>query len=183
MRAKIQACATSSPRLSSAMARGTSRTAQRRLAPTARARPKKSAWRTYMRRLRSFWNIGGRSRFEAGTSSAVSACCGDKAGTGSQGASAVSCRFPTRQASPLARHSARPGLRVRLLPFACHLQHRQERLLRDFHAAHALHPTLAFLLLLQQLALARDVAAVALRQHVLAHRRDVLARDHLRPDG
>ena len=37
-------------------------------------------------------------------------------------------------------------------------QHRQERFLRNIHAL------LAFLLLLQQLALARDVAAVARRQ-------------------
>src|SRR4029079_1606421 len=52
------------------------------------------------------------------------------------------------------------------------------------HLAHAdgLHPLLAFLLLLQQLALARDVAAVALRQHVLANRADVLAGNDFRSD-
>src|SRR5918992_1542049 len=62
------------------------------------------------------------------------------------------------------------------------LEHREERLLRHLHAAHLLHALLAFLLLLEQLALARDVAAVALRDHVLAHRLHRLARDDLRPD-
>src|SRR5579863_8130180 len=65
---------------------------------------------------------------------------------------------------------------------AANLEHRQERLLRDLHAAHALHPLLAFLLLLEELAFARDVAAVALRQNILAHRLDGLARDHLVSD-
>src|SRR5690606_4782536 len=50
---------------------------------------------------------------------------------------------------------------------AVHLQHRQEGLLRDLHAADLLHALLAFLLLLQKLLLARDVATVALGQHVL----------------
>src|SRR5262245_49327235 len=49
-------------------------------------------------------------------------------------------------------------------------QHREEGLLRDVHGADPLHPLLAFLLLLEQLALARDVSAVALRDHVLAQR-------------
>ena len=35
------------------------------------------------------------------------------------------------------------------------LEHREERFLRDLDAADALHPLLAFLLLLEQLALAR----------------------------
>src|SRR5438045_887997 len=64
-----------------------------------------------------------------------------------------------------------------------HPQHGQEGLLRDVDAAHALHPLLAFLLLLEQLALAGDVAAVALRDDVLAQRLDRLARDHARADG
>src|SRR5687767_6129054 len=51
-------------------------------------------------------------------------------------------------------------------------QHRHERFLRDLHVAHALHLLLALGLLLQELALARDVAAIALRQHVLPHRPD-----------
>src|SRR5262245_39902965 len=49
------------------------------------------------------------------------------------------------------------------------LQHRQERLLGDFDSADLLHALLAFLLLLEKLALAGDVAAVALGGHVLAH--------------
>src|ERR1700675_2798416 len=58
------------------------------------------------------------------------------------------------------------------------LQHRHEGLLRDLDRSHSLHPFLPFLLLLQELAFARDVAAVALRQDILPHRRDRLARDH-----
>src|SRR4030081_2261096 len=42
-----------------------------------------------------------------------------------------------------------------------------EGLLRNFDPPDGLHPLLAFLLLLQQFALAGDVAAVALRQHLL----------------
>src|SRR5918992_3501159 len=47
-------------------------------------------------------------------------------------------------------------------------QRRQEGLLRDLDAPHLLHPALAGLLLLEQLPLPRDVAAVALGSHVLA---------------
>src|SRR5580704_16143758 len=62
-------------------------------------------------------------------------------------------------------------------------QGRDEGLLRHLDPADDLHPALAFLLPLQQLALAGDVAAVALGEHVLAHRADVLPRDHPRADG
>src|ERR1700736_3648354 len=62
-------------------------------------------------------------------------------------------------------------------------QHRHERFLRDLDRPHALHPLLAFLLLLQQLALAGHVAAVTLCQDVLSLRRDRLPGDHLTPDG
>src|SRR5205085_4227301 len=66
-----------------------------------------------------------------------------------------------------------------LLP---HPQRRNERFLRYAHAAILPHPLLPLLLLLQQLALARRVAAVAFRRHVLAQRRDRLARDDLAAD-
>src|SRR6266581_1273166 len=59
------------------------------------------------------------------------------------------------------------------------LEQGQEGLLGDVHPPDLLHPLLPFLLLLEELALARDVPAVALRQDVLAHRRDVLAGDDL----
>src|SRR5713226_1547193 len=62
------------------------------------------------------------------------------------------------------------------------LEHRHERLLWDLDRAHALQPTLALLLLLQELAFARDITAVALGQHVLAHRRYRLSCDHLSAD-
>src|SRR4051794_6772493 len=57
------------------------------------------------------------------------------------------------------------------------LQDRHERLLRDVHAPHPLHPLLPLLLLLQQLALPRHVAAVALGGHVLADALDRLPGD------
>ena len=66
---------------------------------------------------------------------------------------------------PTSRRSARGGERG------------DERLLGDLDAADHLHPLLALLLLLQQLALAGDVAAVALGEHVLADRADGLAGD------
>ena len=53
---------------------------------------------------------------------------------------------------------------------------------RYLDPADHLHSLLALLLLLQQLALAGDVTAVALGEDVLAHRPDVLAGDHARPD-
>ena len=48
-----------------------------------------------------------------------------------------------------------------------YLQDCEKRFLRNFHRAYLLHPLLAFLLLLEELALAGDVAAVALGEHVL----------------
>src|SRR6266404_5518134 len=63
------------------------------------------------------------------------------------------------------------------------LQDRQEGLLRDLDGPHLLHALLSFFLLLEQLPFARDVAAVALRGHVLAQRADRLAGDYLGPNG
>src|SRR3954451_24224208 len=74
------------------------------------------------------------------------------------------------------------AFRASLVAIAVHLQHRQERLLRDLDRADLLHPLLALLLLLEELLLAADVAAVELRRHVLAHRLDRLAGDHVRAD-
>src|SRR6476620_4103602 len=61
-------------------------------------------------------------------------------------------------------------------------QRGDERLRRDLHGADVLHPLLAGLLLLEQLALAADVTAVALGEDVLADRADRLAGDHARAD-
>ncbi len=52
-----------------------------------------------------------------------------------------------------------------LLP---HPQRRDKSLLRDAHVAVLAHPGLALLLLVEQLLLAADVAAIALGGHVLA---------------
>src|SRR5512138_270968 len=62
------------------------------------------------------------------------------------------------------------------------LEHGEERLLGNLHPADLLHASLPLFLLLEQLPLAGDVAAVALRGDVLAHRLDGLAGDHLRTD-
>src|SRR5436190_672740 len=69
----------------------------------------------------------------------------------------------------------------RLLPLA-DVEHGEERLLRHLDRADLLHPLLPLLLVLEQLALARDVAAVALRDHVLALRLHGLARDDASAD-
>src|SRR5688500_16934899 len=57
------------------------------------------------------------------------------------------------------------------------LEYSEERLLGDLDAADLLHPLLPLLLLLEEFALARDVAAVALRRDVLAHGLDGFAGD------
>src|ERR1043165_683498 len=71
-----------------------------------------------------------------------------------------------------------PSLLVRYDPSRIHLQRRQERRLRNLHFTELAHPLLAFFLLLQQLPLPRDIAAVALRRHILRQRADRFARDH-----
>src|SRR6266571_2824156 len=62
------------------------------------------------------------------------------------------------------------------------LQDRQERLLWDLDRSHLLHALLSFFLLLEQLALARHVASIALGGDVLAQWADRLAGDHFGPD-
>src|SRR5262245_35200070 len=65
---------------------------------------------------------------------------------------------------------------------ATNFEHRQKRLLRNFHLPELFHAPLALLLLLQELALAGHVAAVALGQHVLAQRLHRGAGDDLAAD-
>src|SRR6478609_5149900 len=84
------------------------------------------------------------------------------------------CRSPRKRCASRAPSSALRGL--------VQVEHREERLLRHLDAAHRLHALLAGLLFLEQLSLARDVAAVALREHVLAAGLDGLARDDARAD-
>ncbi len=54
--------------------------------------------------------------------------------------------------------------------------------MRNFDRPDPLHPLLAFLLLFQQLSFARDVAAVALCEHILPHRRNRFSGDDLTAD-
>src|SRR5439155_12143075 len=65
-------------------------------------------------------------------------------------------RFPSVCLQPLGHPSS-----------GVHLQCGKERRLRDLHLAELAHALLALLLFFQELALARDVAAIALRRHVL----------------
>src|SRR5215471_21830091 len=58
-----------------------------------------------------------------------------------------------------------------------HSEHSKKRFLWNLHLPNALHPLLSFLLLFEQLAFARNVAAVTLGQHVLAHGLYRLSRD------
>ena len=85
--------------------------------------------------------------------------------------------------SPRLRWSAvafRGGGKTRPTRYRCPSSGRPECFLRDLDLPDLLHPLLAFFLLLEQLALAGDVAAVTLREHVLAHRLDRFARDDRR---
>src|SRR4029077_3555586 len=90
---------------------------------------------------------------------------------------------------PCSTHSTCPMTATRvtrlLLPSALAVkrEHRKERFLRHLDRADDLHALLAFLLLLEQLALAGHVAAVAFRQHVLALGLDGLPGDDARADG
>src|ERR1700687_3209258 len=65
---------------------------------------------------------------------------------------------------------------------AIHLQRGDKGFLRDVNLAELPHLLLAFLLLLQKLSFARDVAAIALCGDVLAQRAHGFARDHLAAD-
>src|SRR5581483_7528568 len=62
-------------------------------------------------------------------------------------------------------------------------QDRHERFLRQIDFADALHALFAGLLLLEELALARNVAAVAFRQDVFANGADRFTRDDFAADG
>src|SRR6266545_8315534 len=83
--------------------------------------------------------------------------------------------------SPRAIERRSESWKFTLLPLV-HAEDGQKGLLRDLDGPDPLHPLLAFLLLFEELALTGDVAAVALGQHVLAHRPDRLAADDMGTD-
>src|ERR1039458_7588691 len=62
------------------------------------------------------------------------------------------------------------------------LENREECFLRNVDTAHALHAFLSLFLLFEEFAFARDVAAIAFRDHVLADGADRLARDDARSE-
>src|SRR5512146_3558237 len=65
-------------------------------------------------------------------------------------------RRSSRRSSPSPRQTRTRSWSVTLR--LVHAEHREERLLGDLDRSHPLHPLLAFLLLLEQLPLAGDVA-------------------------
>src|SRR3954451_387782 len=100
-----------------------------------------------------------------------------------------------RRAAARRRHQARKPAGGSLPPPPCvsprspwvalisiYFEDGEEGFLRDLHVANLFHPLLTFLLTLQQLALARYVAAVTLGGHVLAQRLHGRAGDDPRPD-
>src|ERR1700722_16512920 len=84
------------------------------------------------------------------------------------------------------RGVSNPGLRRAAISVVIatprYLQHREKRLLRDLYSSHALHPPLAFLLLFEQLSLARNVSAVAFGEHVFPQCGDCFPGNNLAPD-
>src|SRR5262245_25592583 len=72
--------------------------------------------------------------------------------------------------------------RASLLATSVHFEDGQECPLRPLYRPDLLHPLLALLLLLQQLALPGDVPAVELGGDILAQGLDRLASDHVRAD-
>src|SRR5699024_3503757 len=89
--------------------------------------------------------------------------------------------------SPPARcvsRARRMSLLLRVLAVAAAVGREggDEGLLRNLDGTDVLHALLALLLLLQELALAGDVTPVALGEHILANRADVLAGDDARAD-
>ena len=96
--------------------------------------------------------------------------------------SGTSSSRPTTSGIGRSGIGERASAGARWASFLAHAQDRQEGLLRDLDGSDALHPLLSFLLLLEELALAGDVATVALREDVLAHRGDGLAGDDVAAD-
>ncbi len=62
-------------------------------------------------------------------------------------------------------------------------QHRKKGFLRNIHLADALHAAFALFLLFEELAFARDVAAVSFGQHVLADRCHRFTRNDAAANG
>ena len=76
-------------------------------------------------------------------------------------------------------HGSPSALRASVVNF----QHCHECFLWKLDTADGLHALFAFLLFFKEFALARDVAAVAFREDILAAGAHVLARDDFAPDG
>src|SRR6516165_3737375 len=67
--------------------------------------------------------------------------------------------------------------------FFANFKNGEEGLLRNIDFADALHALFTFLLLLEQLAFARDITTVTLGDYIFAHGSDRLARDDLGTNG
>src|SRR3954469_11930782 len=100
-------------------------------------------------------------------------------------AESEACPPSNSQGGWARRYAPLPTLQILVVseaPSAIHLQRSNEGFLRNVDLAELPHLLLAFLLLLQKLAFARDVAAVALGGDVLAQRADGFAGDDLAAD-
>src|SRR5215472_4654136 len=97
-------------------------------------------------------------------------------------ASAYSRKSDFRRTGAMTSTGAGASGRVSVRFMGCSaLEDGQEGLLRHFHFADLLHALLTLLLFLEELALARDVSAVALGGHVLAHGLDSFPGDDPAP--
>ena len=64
-----------------------------------------------------------------------------------------------------------------LIRVSLHVDNSHERFLRNVHRPHRLHALFALSLLLEQFLLPGNITAIALRKHVLAHRRNLCTLD------
>src|SRR6185437_5485448 len=96
-------------------------------------------------------------------------CCGGRGPSSLCSAAPFLCSAAAVATGPAGAGAERSAV--------AHLERRQEGGLRDLDLAELAHALASFLLFLEKLALARDVAAVALGENVLAIGLDRLARD------
>src|SRR5690606_14366468 len=179
--------------------RRAARAARRRAARAPRARPRAARWwrptaGSLPRRARRPCTRCSRSRRtapsrtgRADTRRSRAAPSGPTCRPVTTGRTRRPTRAASRRAGP-ARPRAAPGSLLRLVLGVLAArgvggERGDEGGLRDLDGPDVLHALLTLLLLLEQLALAADVAAVALGEDVLAHRAHGLARDDARADG
>src|SRR5262249_14988237 len=78
-------------------------------------------------------------------------------------------QWKERKLSPAQNVSGRHFMTPSVFRSFADSKHGKESFLRNLDSAYLLHPLLSFFLLLKQFSFARNVAAVAFREHILAH--------------